>query len=392
MTRAGRKVAGLVILSYLPYPSRCGLSRRIDGIKEVLETFLDKIVVVCPSFGSPIRQDPRVDLIKIPVSLDRGSIASRFLVLLLYSLLGLAKTVRYAASGYLIQYESIFSALPALLTKVFLRKTVIGDDLSLLYTRSPFLSSILYMAEAVSAKSTDHCITASTKALPFLKRFSKNLLYIQNGVKVSESGEEHMRDETTLLFVGALTFDQNRIAINKIFKISSFLASIRPEASIIVVGGPETLAAPLRNHELAKAGRMRFLGEVSDDELKRIYSRAFIGLLPFFSDTPNRGGARIKALEYFAHGLLVVSGTEGVVGIGGLRAGEHFLAAASVEEMCSILERCLTDPESYYAIARAGKERVSVSCSWKTVTKDYVKLVKYLLEKSDLKIATWSTS
>ena len=375
-------MAGLVILSYLPHPSHCGLSRRVDGIEEALESTVDEVVVICPSFREGFsHKDPRVDPVKIPLRLEGADAASRFLRLALYSLLSLRKIVRYAMKGYLVQYESVFSAFPALVTKLFVRRTVIGDDLVRLHAGSSLLSPLIFVVEAVLARLTDYCLTASLRTLPFLKRFSRNVIYIPNGVKCPVRRDESMRDETTILFVGALTFDQNRVAVNKIFQISSLLSSIRPEASIVVVGGPETITASLRNHPLAKVGRTRFLGEVSDSILERIYAEAFIGLLPFFSETPTLGGARIKALEYFAHGLLVVSGVEGVFGIGGLNAGEHFLAAATVEEMCHILDECLASPEKYYAVAEAGRERVLALYSWKTVTREYVKQVKRLFEK-----------
>ena len=71
----------------------------------------------------------------------------------------------------------------------------------------------------------------------------------------------------------------------------------------------------------------------------------------FFEDIPLLGGQRIKALEFFSHGLLVVSGQEGVKGLSGLEANKHFFMAKTFDSMIDVLKECIKHPEKYTAIA-----------------------------------------
>ena len=109
---------------------------------------------------------------------------------------------------------------------------------------------------------------------------------------------------------------------------------------------------------------------------QEIYSSSRLGILPFFQDTPLLGGQRTKALEFFANNLLVVSGPEGVKGINGIKPEKHYLLANSLDDMCTIMNKCLSEPEKYQNIATAGARYVSENHSWETLTKDYISFIR----------------
>jgi len=77
-------------------------------------------------------------------------------------------------------------------------------------------------------------------------------------------------------------------------------------------------------------------------------------------------------LEFFANGLLVVSGPEGVNGIAGLNSGEHFLLAETLEDMVKVLKDCITYPEKYIVTSRDGLNFVNKNYSWLNLTHDYI--------------------
>ena len=71
------------------------------------------------------------------------------------------------------------------------------------------------------------------------------------------------------------------------------------EFTISIVGGPLTLASELMKDPIVKKGRVKFLGQLSFEELSELYVSATVGILPFFQDIPLAGGQRTKALELF---------------------------------------------------------------------------------------------
>jgi glycosyltransferase involved in cell wall biosynthesis len=113
-----------------------------------------------------------------------------------------------------------------------------------------------------------------------------------------------------------------------------------------------------------------------------LYASSSVGLLPFFDDIPLEGGQRTKALEFFANGLLVISGPEGVKGIYGLESGKHFLIGTSVDVMCNLIEQCLSKPRKYAGIAVSGRQYISDKYSWSCLTKDYVDFVKRQMQRN----------
>ena len=70
------------------------------------------------------------------------------------------------------------------------------------------------------------------------------------------------------------------------------------------------------------------------------------------------GGTRLKVLEALAADLPVVSTAKGVEGLS-LRAGEHYVAAESSEELAQAAVALLGDAPRRAALARAGRALVA---------------------------------
>jgi len=378
--KAGQKE--ILIISYLDYPYSAGLCTRITGLANVLAGTGVKVGILAPiargDFQLPEKEQrnnycvERINLIRFTAR-NSGDFGPRLLQWLIFSIVASFKVAKnFIKSGSLIQYQSTYSAIPALFAKIFLKAKIIGDDIVLI---NPFIDVLIL-------KLSDVVVTPSLRTYSFAKNLRTFTLYVPNGVEqnLCERRSSHLK--TKVLFIGSLSFDQNLKAVENIIKITSRLDKKMLTFDVIVVGGPLTYVEHLINHPIVQKGKVTFVGQVSNDKLTELYGSSLIGLLPFFSNTSLKGGQRTKALEFFANRLLVISGPEGVKGIHGLKPGKHYLLVNSLDKMCAIIDKCLSEPQKYQNIATAGASYISENYSWETLTKDYVGLIQGSISKS----------
>lgn len=363
----------VVLISYLDYPYNAGLSKRIDGFVKVLISNGIKVKIIAPIARNDLipKDDfsPNLSIHRIDLGYFKfmdSRFSGKFIQWLLFSFKASFLAMRYFIKTHcMVQYQSIYSLLPALAAKFFLRATIIGDDIVLI---NPFI-------DMLAMKFTDLVITPSLKTYSFACRIQKSTLYVPNGIQQTQHKRSSSDPNHIILFVGSLSFDQNTKAVENIIKIASILKEKGVIFEILVVGGPLSGVKRLLSSKEVKNGSVKFLGTVTDDKLEDLYSSSYIGLLPFFQDTPLLGGQRIKALEFFAHSLLVISGPEGVKGISNLKSGKDYLLANSIEEMSTMIEKCFSENDKYLIIANSGANYISENYSWKNLTKNYVNVI-----------------
>ena len=366
------KSSELLMISYLDYPYPAGLCTRITALAKILVRNGIKVNILAPitrgDKNLPEREQRDgfvVTRIDLKFYNSTGNFALKLLQLLIFSIIASFKVSKiFVKKGPLIQYQSIYSAIPALFAKTFLRAKIIGDDIVLIH---PFIDILVL-------KLTDIVVTPSLKTYSFAKQLRKLTLYVPNGAEKKVFTKSTL-DIPRILFIGSLSFDQNLKAVENIVRIASKLDEYGLTFEIIIVGGPLTYAKHLVTHPIVKKGKVIFVGIVSDEQLTNLYSSSLIGLLPFFYDTPLTGGQRTKALEFFANGLLVISGPEGVKGIHGIEVGKHYLLANSIEEMIEIIKNVLLIPKVYQNVADEGQKFILERYSWEMVSKDYVSLI-----------------
>lgn len=377
----------LLVISYLDYPYYSGLSKRIAGITGVLVKNRMKVKTIAPTVRSentytPSDHDSYVDIHRIDLRRFRSknpeTFLSKSLQWLLFSLRSSSFVLReFIKNGCLVQYQSVYSAFPALLAKLLLRAKILGDDIVLVH---PIIDTLIL-------RMTDIVVTPSPKTCSFAKRLRKTALFVPNGVEGRSCKESDIAPKTfqfrpNMLFVGALSFDQNLKAVENILRLATALQNRNASFEITVVGGPLSYTNAFVNHPMTRRRKVRFVGHVTEDKLHRLYKSSFIGLLPFFQDTPLEGGQRTKALEFFANNLLVISGPNGIAGIDGLKAGKHYLLAESFDQMCELVQECMSEPTKYVKIADAGAEYILENYTWDTLTAPYIALIKNLLLRS----------
>jgi glycosyltransferase involved in cell wall biosynthesis len=372
------------MISYLDYPFYSGLSRRINGLSVILKKNGIKVKILAPiarNNGANCDIDvenivvERIDLRRF-ASKDPDRPSSKLVLWLLFTVWASFKAIKEnLRNHYLIQYQSFYSSLPAVVAKLAIGAPIVGDDVVLI---NPFVDASLL-------KLTDVVVTPSLRTCSFANVMRKESLYIPNGVNtdLSRNGTElsDHRSDFTILVVGALSFDQNLMAVEKVINIAACLEAKGVLFKILIVGGPLSRASHFFDHRVVRTLKVEFLGTVLESRLRELCLSSFIGLLPFFNETPLVGGQRTKALEFFANGLLVISGPEGVKGIHGLEPGKHFLMAESVDKMCELLEACISRPAEFKLIAVSGQKHVCDNCSWKSLTGNYVGVIGNLISK-----------
>ncbi len=365
----------VLMLSYIDYPYYVGLSRRISGVSKVLKANGVNIKVVAPLARSQVVLDDgysghvsvkRFDFRRFGVE-DRY--ASKMVQWLLFSVRSSFFVIKEVIKNRsIVQFQSTYSAFPAVIAKIVLRATVVGDDVVLI---NPFVDRVIF-------KLTDCISTPSKRAYSYAKQLGKTAFYVPNGAESNLTKElaYEIKQASNIIFVGALTFLQNLKAVENILQLAKSLDEAGQEFTISIVGGPLTLASELMKDPIVKKGRVNFLGQLSFEELSKLYASAAVGILPFFQDIPLAGGQRTKALEFFANNLLVISGPEGIRGINGIAPGIHYVVAMSLLDMQKAIEDYLAKSGSYMPIISAGTRYVNNNHSWEKLTKSYVNAIK----------------
>ncbi len=349
------------------------MSKRISGIaKTLIQSRINvKVIaplarsckVVNPEFGAEDILVERLDLRRFS---GAGSQMSKGLHWLLFTIFASIKTCReFLKSRCLVQYQTVYSAGPAMFVKLLGAK-VVGDDFVL---ANPATDAFLL-------KKTDLIVTPSVRAFRLSEQLGRRALYVPNGVDNPMKRNVSSSPDPNILFVGSFNFDQNLKAIESIFKIAATLEGDGLKFRILIVGGPLNHVLGFLDRDVVRNRIVQFLGNVSFPRLSQLYASSYIGLLPFFEDIPLLGGQRTKALEFFANGLVVVSGAEGVRGVAGIESEKHFFLVDSLEMMCKTIRVCLVSPKRCLAIAQAGQKYVSETYSWTRLTKDYIEMIQ----------------
>lgn len=369
-----KKSRAVLILSYIDYPSYTGMSKRISGLVRIMHLNNVSVSVLAPIARSPTVIKPEIAIENVPVKRidlrrfsSKGKHGSKFIQLLLFTIIASIKTAKeFGRYNSLIQYQTIYSAGPALFAKIFLKAKIIGDDIVL---SNPIIDIFLLKLNNIT-------ITPSLKTFQLAKRLGKEVLYVPNGIDKAETNTVSPKFKPNMLFVGSFYFDQNIMAIENIVDLATALVSEGQNFKIAIVGGPIDRVSEFLEYSVVKNRFVVFLGNLTFEQLLEVYRSSSIGLLPFFSDIPLIGGQRTKALEFFAKGLVVISGSEGVKGITGIESKKHFFLANSKKEMCTIIKSCLETPKECLSIAVAGQEYVINKYSWNSLAKDYLEVIR----------------
>jgi glycosyltransferase involved in cell wall biosynthesis len=141
------------------------------------------------------------------------------------------------------------------------------------------------------------------------------------------------------------------------------------DIELIIAGGPASMIdGPLI--ELAgKEKNVKILGYVSNELKSDLIASAGLIILPYFN-SPLTGGCRIKTLEFFSQGKVVVSTPDGIAGINGVANRKNVLMAQTFREFVDIINECLSNPASYMKIGDEAM-KLAEGYTWENIATSY---------------------
>lgn len=357
------KTKRIAIISYLDYPMPTGISRRISGIAASLRDAKFDVEIVSPIFRTS-RRTPS-DGVQVDMRFLRAfgveRLSTKILAIVLFNLFAFVKILVSRRELLAIQYESVYSYPAAFLARMFgSRCPCIGDDILLTkYSKMPTLQAFL-------ALGTD-LVLSSTKPRPYGKM---RTLHVPTGVNESFVLERSLKfDKIKVVFVGALSWHANLLALNNILKASRRLC----QCDFSIVGGPVP-------EGLSSSANVKLLGFLDDSSLLQIYRETNVGVLPFFGIPAE--GPKVKILDYLAAQLLVIASSDGVQGYPDLVPWEHYVPAESIEQLVSVLNEIPNKALDYAQVAKEGHEFAVLRYQWPMLLKLYVTFMQELRSDS----------
>ncbi len=260
---------------------------------------------------------------------------------------------------------------------------------------NPFKEFILfiktYIAQGVLIFSGNPIIAAGESTPSLISQWYGNkprkIYSIGNGVAedilhakfpLEEDPYQALRPAKIVVVVApkAFQFPSNDMSVSMTIEIAQYLESHRQNVHIVVIGRDST------EIEHALPSNITFMGFLPERKDFVNYLRySDIGLLPF-SKQAVAGGARNKALDYFATRKLVVSTPEGLRGLDEFHHLQHVLVTGySAPEVASVVLDAALNLEKYQSLAEAAYTMVRDRYSWSAKAQS---IAEILLETANL--------
>lgn len=204
----------------------------------------------------------------------------------------------------------------------------------------------------------------------FEKEFRKtNTLLVPVGAEVYKY-EENKDNRNIISYFGKMSYPANAEAAiwfsNNVFPI---IQKEIPKSKFYIVGkdpSRELLSLSENNPNIVVTGTV--------DSLEDYYKQTDLVVVPL----SHGGGVKVKVLEAFGYGKLVVSTVKGIEGTT-FRNQTELLTAESAEEFAHICINALQNLSCYEGVRRCGYENIRENFTWKAVVE------RFELELSQLK-------
>ncbi|MBD2504261.1 glycosyltransferase family 4 protein [Anabaena azotica] len=209
----------------------------------------------------------------------------------------------------------------------------------------------------------------------------QNIYCVGNGVAedllvaeplVEQDPYQAFRPSKIVVVIAPKTFQfpTNDMSVDMTIQVAKHLESHQEKVHFIVIGrDTQDIAEPLPSN-------ISFLGFLSKrEDFVTHLQYADIALLPF-SKQAVAGGARNKALDYFATKKLVVSTPEGLRGLEEFRHLEHLLVTGySSEEVANTVLEAATNIDKYQSLVDTAYSLITEKYSWDAQAKNIAKIL-----------------
>jgi glycosyltransferase involved in cell wall biosynthesis len=232
------------------------------------------------------------------------------------------------------------------LTRRLWRKpTYRGEQLKLVHIPRMFLAEI----EAI--KLSRRTFICSESDRQYLGRFvdRRHLEVVSNSIRFPALDSQD-RSESTVLFVGSMTYEPNALAADTLVRdIWPLVHAQLPGARLVIAGiNPELIPS----YSSAPAS-VTFTGFV--DDLAEIYAKTRVVCCPISYG----GGTRVKIIEAAAYGCAVVATSLAAEGLD-LRDGQEIVIRENSEQLAKECVRLLRNTEEARRIGAAAYQRARV--------------------------------
>ncbi len=277
----------------------------------------------------------------------------------------------FAPTSILTIHISNKLGFPVILTN----HTYIGGFTSPIF--SVFPSKLLFFLRSILSRA-DHIISVSRSAHLFIKNIvgsNFNGSIIPNGVNVERfSFSPYFPENPILLFVGRLVY---RKGVHILLKAFSNVVKRFPNAKLLIVGdGYLSLPLQLMAKKILPNDNFTFLGQVSDEELTRIYQSVSLVIVPSIMSE----SFGMVALEAMASGRPVVASSVGGLSEIVIDGVTGFLVDPADPVMLS--NRISTLLEDYSLLKRMGfnaRRLVEEKYSWNIIYNMVLKVYRDVL-------------
>lgn len=225
-----------------------------------------------------------------------------------------------------------------------------------------FLRSFHYFTRELPS-ICDHLVTLTEEDATMISKFASARVFTNpGGVEVDEwpvwSAAERGR-APVLAFVGNYQHPPNVRAVQYFAReVMPLVLRSYPDAGFVVYGSRMSPAV----RELDGENGVRIAGFV--DDLRGRLRAATAMVAPIFTGT----GQRIKVLEAFGAGALVITTDLGIRGLSAVD-GQHYYRANTPEEFLQAIIRAVESPDEAARVARAGQELAGTMHSWEGATR-----------------------
>jgi glycosyltransferase involved in cell wall biosynthesis len=253
-----------------------------------------------------------------------------------------------------------YLAMPARAPLVVTYHSDIVRQQALLRIYRPLLEWTLRRAARIIATSPNYVVSS-----PWLRRYAAKCAVVPLGIDAARYAQadeqkvaelrarycESVANNGLLLFVGRLRY----------YKGLHVLLDALPQvpARLLIGGsGPERERLEALSEALGVSGRVRFLGDIPDDDLPALYHAADVFVLPAHLRAEALGLSQIEAL---ASGVACVSTELGTGTSYANRHGETGLVVPPGDPMAlaQAINTLLADPELRRRMGAAGRRRVA---------------------------------
>ena len=265
----------------------------------------------------------------------------------------------------------IFGVLAKKFGRARLFSSFYGVEIRWLKKRFPFLlkpfSVLMSKSDTVTAISTHTAQELSGVVDPPIHIIPFSAAMAERQGKTS--------DKRKIIFVGRLV---ERKGVRFLIKAFSQMAKLIPHDLVIIGDGPERTELQVDAQRLGIAGRVKFTGMISDDELKQHYQSCSFFVLPAVydkkGDTEGLGVVLLEAMSY--RKPVIASSVGGITDIVSDGKNGLLVPPADVAALTQAIEKMAKNNRLRVKLGRAARQTVDVKFNWNRIVRELTALYR----------------